>query len=63
MTLTTRIEIWAQYGSYLSGVASIAADYPTTRFEDFYNKLWHTGGWGKEALRNAWERGQQGKSV
>jgi hypothetical protein len=63
MKLSTHIEIWARGGAYLSGVTSMGADYPTVRFEDFYNLLWTSGGWGKEALRNAWTRGQQGKSV
>lgn len=60
MTLHTEIEIWNKYGAYLIGVTGISAKHKGVSFETFYNNLdGSTGGWSREALKNAWNVGQK----
>ena len=54
--IEAEIECWQRYGAYLSGVSYIARRMPQLTFDRFYAVLCSYpshGGWGKEALRNA----------
>lgn len=54
------IECWQRYGAYLCGVSGIAERMTGLTFDRFYRVLCSYpshGGWAKDALANAFERG------
>lgn len=58
--IQAEIESWQRAGAYLTGVTGIAARMPGLTFDRFYTVLCgyaSHGGWAKEALRNAFNKG------
>jgi hypothetical protein len=63
--IEAEIEGWQRYGAYLNGVTGIARRCHTLTFEHFYCVLCSYpshGGWGKEALRNAFNSGEAARN-
>jgi hypothetical protein len=60
--LSSHIESWNRYGSYLTGITAIASVFGGLTFDELYagiQQYGHTGGWSKEAIRNAFNKARE----
>lgn len=58
LSLRCQIEIWHEYGAYLSGIACLACENPGISFDELWRAIeasGSTGGWSKQAIRNTFE--------
>lgn len=56
MTITKQLEIWQQFGGYISGIKSIALSFPELSSRQIINAMKqqnYMGGWSDEVVTNA----------
>lgn len=65
MSIIHHVETWNRYGSYLSGITSMACVLKNIEFDELYAAILqygHCGGWSKEALHDAFNKAREWKA-